>query len=137
MCPGCGSCEEHGPPRASAPTVETAAEPPHQSPAATASPQGKAQSEARQRQRPVGWTDGNQLPTDPATYSGAAAAAKFKREQFDRLQAFLRGGGSMRAIVEEANGGISEDQILGIRECKRVPVAVYRVLAGVLDRLET
>ena len=125
---------------------------PHQSPAATASPQGEAMKEEGgpeaaaetqqtaepaakpQRQRPVGWDDGK-LPEDPETYSGAAAAAKFKREQFDRLQAFLRGGGSMRAIVEETNGGISEDQILGIRECKRVPVAVYRVLAGVLDRI--
>lgn len=90
-----------------------------------------------QRPSPVGWTDGNQLPTDPAIYSGAAAAAKFKREQFERLQRFLREGVTMQRIVKAADGNITEDQILGIRECRRVPVAVYRVLEAALDRVET
>ena len=91
--------------------------------------------EAPKRQRPVGWTD-NKLPTDQAAYSGAAAAAKFKREQFERLQLFLRNGVTMKAIVKAAEGNITEDQILGIRECRRVPVAVYRVLQAALDRIE-
>ncbi|MBQ1576683.1 MAG: hypothetical protein IIZ83_06960 [Oscillospiraceae bacterium] len=107
-------------------------------PEAAAETQQKTEPAAKpQRQRPVGWTDGNQLPTDPETYSGAAAAAKFKREQFERLQRFLREGVTMQRIVKAAEGNINEDQILRIRECKRVPVAVYRVLEAALDRIET
>ena len=88
-----------------------------------------------QRQRPVGWTDGFEpveLKKGPA-----AEAAKYKREQFERLQRFLREGVTMQRIVKAAEGNINEDQILGIRECKRVPVAVYRVLEAALDRIET
>ena len=96
---------------------------------------GKADGEAPKRQRPVGWTD-NKLPTEPAAYSGAAAAAQLKREQFERLQSFLRDGGTMKQIVAAAEGNITEDQILGIRECRRVPVAVYRVLQAALDRIK-
>ena len=65
------------------------------------------------------------------------AVAVFKREQFERLQKFLREGVTMQRIVKAAEGNINEDQILGIRECKRVPVAVYRVLEAALDRIET
>lgn len=107
-------------------------------PEAAAEAQQKTEPAAKpQRMRPVGWTDGNQLPTDPATYSGTAAAAKFKREQYERLQRFLREGVTMQRIVKAADGNITEDQILGIRECRRVPVAAYRVLEAALDRIET
>lgn len=126
---------KNGPPRASAPTVETKYS---AAPEDAAETQQKPEPAAKaQRPSPVGWTDGNQIPTDPAVYSGAAAAAKFKREQFERLQRFLREGVTMQRIVKAADGNITEDQILGIRECRRVPVAVYRVLEAALDRIET
>lgn len=116
----------------------------YETPGAESGPEDAAETQQKtepaakpQRMRPVGWSDGKQLPTDPETYSGAAAAAKFKREQFERLQRFLREGVTMQTIVKAADGNITEDQILGIRECRRVPVAVYRVLEAALDRIET
>lgn len=100
--------------------------------AVTPSPQGEAQGV--KRQRPVGWTDGFE-PVE-IKKSGSSEAAAYKREQFERLQKALREGVTMQRIVKAADNNITEDQILGIRECRRVPVAVYRVLAATLDRIE-
>lgn len=86
------------------------------------------------RQRPVGWDDGKPQEGDPFR-SPTKEAAAFKREQFERLQRFLREGVTMQQIVQAAEGEINEDQILGIRECKRVPVSTYRILAAALDRI--
>lgn len=103
--------------------------------AAPAEPRNDGEEPKAKRQRPVGWTDGFE-PVE-IKKGPAAEAAKFKREQFERLQRFLREGVTMQRIVKAAEGNINEDQILGIRECKRVPVAVYRVLEAALDRIET
>lgn len=88
----------------------------------------------RKPAKPVGWTDGFEPVEIKA--GGAAQAAAFKREVAERLRKLRAGGVTMPQIREEANGAITEDQLLAILESRRVPVAVYRVLAGVLDRFE-
>lgn len=87
------------------------------------------------RHMPVGWTDG--FEPGESKKAPAAEAAALKREQFERLQRLLREGVTMQRIIKAAEGSITEDQILGIRECRRVPVAVYRVLQAAMDRIET
>ena len=90
--------------------------------------------ERKPKQRPVGWTDG--FEAVEVKRSGAAEAAAYKREQFERLQRLRGEGVSTPEILKAAEGNISEDQLRGIMECRRVPVAVYRVLQAALDQVE-
>ena len=45
-------------------------------------------------------------------------------------------GTTLAQIVKTAEGNITENQLLDILEAKRVPLAVYKVLAGVLDLMD-
>ena len=75
-------------------------------------------------------------PSKPEKATGAAAAAKFKRETLQRLQAARKDGLSTPQIVKLAENNITEDQVREILDAKPVPVAVYRILAAALDRRE-
>ena len=82
----------------------------------------------------------------PAVFSGfepveikpggpAAQAAAEKRRIKERLDALRAAGVSVKQIVKTANGNITEDQVREILDCKRMPIAVYRVLDGALEIL--
>lgn len=68
--------------------------------------------------------------------SPQAEAAAFKRAVLARLERALAEGQTSARLVKIANGSITAEQILSIRERKAVPVAVYRVLDAVLDKYE-
>lgn len=66
----------------------------------------------------------------------AAQAAAEKRRIKERLDTLRAAGVSVKRITKAANGNITEDQIREIIDCKRMPIAVYRVLDAALDTLE-
>lgn len=66
----------------------------------------------------------------------AAQAAAEKRKIKERLDRLRNAGVSVKRIVKAAGGCITEDQIREIIDCKKLPIAVYRVLNGALDQLE-
>lgn len=68
-------------------------------------------------------------------YGGEAAA--FKRATRDRLEKARGRGVTVSAITDTANGAITAAQVLDILEAKPLPVAVYRVLAAALDKIES
>ena len=45
-------------------------------------------------------------------------------------------GLTIAKIVSVSNGSIKEESVLDILAAKRVPIAVYRLLAAVLDKIE-
>ena len=65
----------------------------------------------------------------------AADAAAEKRRIRDRLLQMRQNGVSTPQIIKGGNGCITEDQIRLIVDAKPVPIAVYRVLDGVLETL--
>ena len=73
--------------------------------------------------------------TEPNPKATGAYAA-FKQEQRDRLLRVRDAGQTLAQIVKTAEGNITENQLLDILEAKRVPLAVYKVLAGVLDLMD-
>ena len=75
-------------------------------------------------------------PVEIKASGPAAQAAAEKRRIKERLDKLRTAGVSVRRIVKAANGNITEDQIREIIDCKKMPIAVYRVLDGALDTLE-
>ena len=65
-----------------------------------------------------------------------ADAVKFKRETLERLRQMRAEGLTIAKIVSVSNGSIKEESVLDILAAKRVPIAVYRLLAAVLDKIE-
>ena len=65
-----------------------------------------------------------------------ADAADFKRETVRRLRQMRAEGLTIAKIVRVSNGSIKEESVLDILAAKRVPIAVYRLLAAVLDKIE-
>lgn len=65
-----------------------------------------------------------------------ADAADFKRETVRRLRQMRAEGLTIAKIVSISNGSIKEESVLDILAAKRVPIAVYRLLAAVLDKIE-
>ena len=55
----------------------------------------------------------------------------------ERLRRMREDGLTVAKIVQASDGCITESSVMDILECKRVPIAVYRVLATALDRIET
>lgn len=82
------------------------------------------------------------VPKTPKVYSPkfrkptATDNAIFKRETWERLSRLRERGLTVAEIREAGAGEITDDQIMSILECKQVPVAVYRVLAAALDKIE-
>ncbi len=76
------------------------------------------------------------MPVEVKTGSPSAQAAAEKRRIKERLDRLRVAGVSVRRIVKAANGNITEDQIREIIDCKKMPIAVYRVLDCTLDTLE-
>lgn len=72
-----------------------------------------------------------------APRGNASDAAKFKRETLARLLRMRKDGLTIAKIVNVANGSIKEETVLDILGAKRVPIAVYRLLAAVLDQIES
>ena len=65
----------------------------------------------------------------------AANAATDKRRIRERLMQMREAGLSTPAIIKAANGNLTHDEIHAIIEAQPVPIAVYRVLDGVLETL--
>ena len=65
----------------------------------------------------------------------AANAAADKRRIRERLMQMREAGLSTPAIIKAANGNLTHDEIHAIIEAQPVPIAVYRVLDGVLETL--
>lgn len=75
-------------------------------------------------------------PVEVKHCGAAAQAAVEKRRIKERLDTLRAAGVSVKRITKAANGNITEDQIREIIDCKRMPIAVYRVLDAALDTLE-
>ena len=101
-----------GPPRASAPTVES------QAPAVDEAPADDEGAE------PI-----------HAKLALAQQAAFDKRRILERLLEAKRNGVTVAQIVAEANGGITDEQIRGIIAREKFGINVYRVLEAALDRI--
>ena len=63
-------------------------------------------------------------------------AAEFKRATYTRLLDARSAGVPVPRIVAMAENNITEDEVRSILAAKQTPIAVYRVLAGALDRLQ-
>ncbi|MDO4989328.1 MAG: hypothetical protein Q4E45_02370 [Eubacteriales bacterium] len=75
-------------------------------------------------------------PAPKGNTYGADAAA-FKRMVRERMLRLRQGGVNTPMIIKTGNGNLTEGQVLDIIEAKKVPIAVYRVLDGILDLIET
>ena len=69
--------------------------------------------------------------------TSAADAAAFKREVLERLRQMRKDGLTIGKIVDVSNGAVTEHTVMDILDAKRVPIAVYRLLAAVLDKIES
>ena len=74
-------------------------------------------------------------PVEIKVSGPAAQAAAEKRRIRDRLLQMRQNGVSTPQIIKGGNGCITEEQIRLIVDAKPVPIAVYRVLDGVLETL--
>ena len=72
----------------------------------------------------------------PRGNTNGADGAKFKRETLARLLRMRKDGLTIAKIVNVSNGSIKEETVLDILGAKRVPIAAYRLLAAVLDKIE-
>lgn len=72
----------------------------------------------------------------PRGNTNVADGAKFKRETLARLLRMRKDGLTIARIVNVSNGSIKEETVLDILGAKRVPIACYRLLAAVLDKIE-
>ena len=122
-------------------------------PVPEAEPDGEAAAEAKAEEAPVAEGSVTPPPTDqPSELAGfepvtvkrdgaprgnAGDAARYKREILARLLRMRRDGLTIAKIVNVANGSIKEETVLDILAAKRVPIAVYRLLAEVLDQIES
>ena len=77
------------------------------------------------------------MKKDGAPRGNASDAARYKREILARLLRMRKDGLTIAKIVNVANGSIKEETVLDILAAKRVPIAVYRLLAAVLDQIES
>lgn len=75
-------------------------------------------------------------PPAPPKKSPQGEAAEFKRETYTRLLDARSAGVPVPRIVAMAENNITEDEVRSILAAKQTPIAVYRVLAGALDRLQ-
>ena len=71
-----------------------------------------------------------------APRGNASDAPRYKREILARLLRMRKDGLTIAKIVNVSNGSIKEETVLDILDAKRVPIAVYRLLAAVLDKIE-
>lgn len=76
-------------------------------------------------------------PPEPPTPKPSAANAAFKRETRERLLQLRADGLTMARLLEQAHGTVKEGQIRDIIDAHTVPLAVYRKLAKVLDKIQT
>lgn len=75
------------------------------------------------------------VPAEVKTGSPSAQAAAEKRRIKERLDGLRAAGVSVKRLVKAANGNITEEQIREILNCHKMPIAVYRVLDGVMETL--
>lgn len=76
-------------------------------------------------------------PPEPPTPKTSAANAAFKRETRERLLQLRADGLTMARLLEMADGTVKEGAIRDIIDAHTVPLAVYRKLAKVLDKIQT
>jgi len=76
-------------------------------------------------------------PPEPPTPKPSVANAAFKRETRERLLQLRADGLTMASLLEQAHGTVKEGQIRDIIDAHTVPLAVYRKLAKVLDKIQT
>ena len=73
----------------------------------------------------------------PPVPTRGTAAAKFKRDVRDRIEALRKHGVSLQSIIDATGGAVSMSEILDVLQAARVEYQVYRALDGGLRKLET
>ena len=95
---------------------------------------------------PVSAEEYQEAPEEPAKRAKRGApkgntnafdAAVFKRETADRLRRLRKDGLTIAELMELSNRKLSENVIMEVLECKKVPIAAYYTLAAALDKYET
>lgn len=76
-------------------------------------------------------------PVPPPVPTRGTAAAKFKRDVRDRINALRKQGVSLQSIIDATGGAVSMGEILDVLQAARVEYQVYRDLDGGLRKLET
>lgn len=79
-------------------------------------------------QAPPGAKPQDFVPVPPPTPSRGTAAAKFKREVRERLEALRKKNVSLRRIVDASGGAVSESEVLDVLQCAKVDYSVYKEL---------
>ncbi len=79
-------------------------------------------------QAPPGAKPQDFAPVQPPTPSRGTAAAKFKRDVRERLEALRKKNVSLRRIVDASGGAVSESEVLDVLQCAKVDYSVYKEL---------
>lgn len=76
-------------------------------------------------------------PVPPPVPTRGTAAAKFKRDVRDRIEALRKQGVSLQSIIDATGGAVSMSEILDVLQAARIEYQVYRDLDGGLRKLES
>ena len=85
-------------------------------------------------QAPPGAKPQDFVPVPPPVPSRGAAAAKFKRDVRDRLEALRKKNVPLQSIIDASGGAVSMSEILDVLQCAKVDYSVYKELDAALKR---
>lgn len=83
-------------------------------------------------QAPTGAKPQDFVPVPPPVPSRGTAAAKFKRDVRDRLEAVRSKDISLQSIIDASGGAVSMSEILDVLQCAKVDYSVYKELDAAL-----
>lgn len=75
-------------------------------------------------------------PVPPPVPTRGTAAAKFKRDVRDRIEALRKQGVSLQSIIYATGGAVSMSKILDVLQAAKVEYSVYRELDAGMRKLE-
>lgn len=73
-------------------------------------------------------------PVPPPVPTRGTAAAKFKRDVRDRLEALRKKNVPLQSIIDASGGAVSMSEILDVLQCAKVDYSVYKELDAALKR---
>lgn len=73
----------------------------------------------------------------PRGNTNGSDAAKFKRETLARLMRMRGDGLTIDGIVSASNGTLTDGVVLNILQARKMSISHYRLLAAVLDKIES
>lgn len=85
-------------------------------------------------QAPPGAKPQDFVPVPPPVPSRGTAAAKFKRDVRDRLEALRKKNVPLQSIIDASGGAVSMSEILDVLQCAKVDYSVYKELDAALKR---